>query len=218
MVRAVAAPRVYLITDRRATDGRPIVAVIAQALRAVADNERRASQLAVQLREKDLGGRELLQLARELRAVTAAAGVRLFINDRIDVALAVKADGVHLGGGALTPADVAALAPNLQIAVSTHSPSQVAAVASAGGVSFVVFGPVFDTPSKRAFGPPAGLAALREACAFSIPVLALGGVQANQIPSCFEAGASGVASIGAVLRNAAPDRALRTFFGAIEST
>lgn len=86
-------PRLYLITDRHATGGRPLRDVVAAALHGAGPA---ASQVAVQLREKDLPARALVELARELRAITTAAGAGLFINDRVDVALAVNADGVHL--------------------------------------------------------------------------------------------------------------------------
>ncbi len=212
------APFVYLITDRHATQGRPLTGVIAGALRALQGSHLPSSAVAIQLREKDLPGGTLIELGRQLRAVTNAAGVRLFVNDRIDVALAVGADGVHLGDGALGVDDAHALAPALQIALSTHSPAGVARAAADPRVSFVVFGPVFETPSKRGFGPPQGLQALRAACASSISVLALGGVGANEIPACLGAGAAGVGCIRGVLSNPDPEAALRRFFEAIEST
>lgn len=213
------APLVYLITDRRVTAGAgPLPAVIAQGLRTLVDAGLAPAALAVQLREKDLGGRALVDLGRALREITANAGARLFVNDRVDVALAIGADGVHLGEGALTVDDAHAVGPALRIALSTHTADQVARAAADPRVSFVVFGPVFDTPSKRAFGPPQGLPALRAACAFSIPVLALGGVRADQIPACFAAGASGVASIRSLLREDGSDGGLRRFFETIEST
>ncbi len=218
-MRAVGrAPLVYLITDRHAARDQSLAKVVASALCALTGSSFPRSAVAVQLREKDLTGRALCDLGRELRAVTAAAGVRLFVNDRIDIALAVGADGVHLGGGALTVDDTDALAPGLQIALSTHTAGEVARAAADPRVSFVVFGPVFDTPSKRSFGRAQGLSALHTACAAAIPVLALGGVEPDQIPGCFGAGASGVASMGGVLRNPDPETALRRFFEAIEST
>jgi len=111
------------------------------------------------------------------------------------------------------------------IAAAAHAREVTVAIDNTYGFSllphmrdFVVFGPVFDTPSKRVYGPPLGLENLRKASAFPIPVLALGGVQADRILQCFSSGASGVASMGAVLRNPAPEAALKAFFGAIEST
>lgn len=212
------APLVYLITDRTATDARPLDQVIAQALQAWPRPGLPPTALAVQLREKDLPTAELLALARRLRDLTSRAGVRLFVNDRVDVALAVGADGVHLGRQSLDVTDVRALAPALQIAVSTHAPDEVRAAARTGAVSFVVFGPIFDTPSKRPYGAPLGLTALRLACAEGIPVVALGGIEAEKISACRAAGASGIACIRAVLRNTQPQTALTTLFEAIEST
>jgi len=212
-------PRVYLITDRFGTAGRPLPGVVAAALAGVAG--RRATEVAVQLREKDLGGRALLELARTLRATTARAGARLFVNDRVDVALAAGADGVHLGGGALAPADAHAVAPDLEIAISTHAPNEVAAAAAAGHAAFAVFGPVFDTPSKRAFGPPQGEAALAAAAAAGgvrLPVLALGGISADNVIHCVAGGAAGIACIRSVLAAPDPGAALTRIFEAIEST
>lgn len=159
---------------------------------------------AVQLREKDLGGRELLELARKLRALTSRHGARLLINDRVDVALAAGADGVHLGGASIPPAEARRLlGPGRLIGCSAHGEEQLAA-AEAGGADFAVFGPVYFTPSKAAFGPPLGVEALRRACASArIPVFALGGVGSGNIDEVIEAGADGVAMISAVL--GAPD-------------
>jgi thiamine-phosphate pyrophosphorylase len=211
------APRVYLVTDRHATHGRPLPEVVARALGALGRRGHvDGATLAVQLRDKDLGGLALLDLGRALRRLTAEAGVRLYVNDRVDVALACGADGVHLGGGALSPAEARSLAPGLAIAVSTHAPDEVARAAAGGAVSFAVFGPVFDTPSKRAFGPPPGLAALTAACATTLPVLALGGVDATNAGDCRAAGAAGVACIRAVFGAPDPQAALADLLEAMD--
>jgi thiamine-phosphate pyrophosphorylase len=209
-VRPGAAPLLYLVTDRHATGARPLPEVIALALDGLGRIVP-AGAVAVQLREKDLDARRLLELARPLRAVTAARGARLFINDRVDVALAVGADGVHLGGGALTVDDVHALGPGLAIAVSTHSVAEVVRHAADRRISFVVFGPVFETPSKRAHGPPLGLSALRAACATTAEVVAIGGVDPERAGACRAAGAAGIAVIRAVLAVPHPDRAAADF-------
>jgi thiamine-phosphate pyrophosphorylase len=209
---------VYLITDRRQTGGRPLGEVVARALGALGTGANRARSVAVQLREKDLPGRELHRLALELRAITTAAGVRLFVNDRADVALAVGADGVQLGQGALDLDDVSAVAPGLAIGVSTHTVAEVEGLRGDARVAFAVFGPVHDTPSKRSYGPPVGVDRLRDACVTGVPVVAVGGIDAARARSCLAAGASGVACIRAVLAAAAPDRALASIFEAIEST
>jgi thiamine-phosphate pyrophosphorylase len=190
----VTTPRLVLVTDRHAAAGRDLVAVVAAALDA--------GLPAVQLREKDLPGRPLLALAEELRAVTARTGALLFVNDRIDVALAAGADGVHLGGGSV-PAAVARrlLGERALIGVSTHSPGEAPPDAD-----FAFFGPVWETPSKTGTQGEARLAeAVRAA---SIPVLAIGGVTAARIPAVRAAGAHGVAVIRAIL--AAPDAAAAT--------
>jgi thiamine-phosphate pyrophosphorylase len=202
-----AVPRLYLVTDRRATAGRPLVEVVRAALGAVPAAARGA--IAVQLREKDLEGGALFALARELRDVTAAAGAALYVNDRVDVALAAGADGVHLGGRSLAPAEVARLAPRLGIAVSTHARHELDAAARVGGVRFAVFGPVWDTPSKRPYGSPVGTSALADAARGPLPVLALGGVTPERAADAVAAGAFGVACVRAVL--AAPDPGVALF-------
>jgi len=202
-------PRLYLVTDRHATAGRPLVEVIRRALAPLAGGRHESlPPVAVQLREKDLPGRALHTLARELRLVTADHGAQLFVNDRVDVALAVGADGVHLGRGALLVKDVRAIAPALRIGVSTHAPDEIEA-AHAAGADFAVFGPVWAPLSKRAHGDPVGLRGLAGACRGRLPVLALGGVKPENARACLDAGAAGLALVGAVATAADPDRVVR---------
>jgi thiamine-phosphate pyrophosphorylase len=187
----------YLITDRRQLPaGRSLVEAVAAALAG--------GVRAVQLREKDLPAADLYPLARELRKLTARHGARLLINDRLDVAQAVDADGVHLGGPSL-PIAVArkVLGPEKLIGVSTHRCDEILA-AQRDGADFVTFGPVFFTPSKAAYGEPVGLDRLREACAApSLPVFALGGVNLERLPELRSAGCWRIALIAAIF--AAPD-------------
>jgi thiamine-phosphate pyrophosphorylase len=205
-----------LITDRRATGGRALVEVVAAALTGVAGSGLDPGEVAVQLREKDLGGRALADLGRGLRAATAAAGVRLFINDRIDVALAVGADGVHLGTTSLAPAEARAIAPTLTIAVSTHGLADVRAAEDDGAQpAFAVFGPIRDTPSKRAYGPPLGTGALAEAARLALPLLALGGLDARDVPEVLAAGAHGVACIRPVMAAIDPAAAVQALCKAL---
>ena len=193
--------------------------VVAAALTGIAGSGLGPSDVAVQLREKDLDGRALAELARALRATTSAAGVRLFINDRIDVALAVGADGVHLGGTSLGPAEARAIAPGLAIAVSTHGLAEVrAAVDDPARVAFAVFGPIRDTPSKRGYGPPAGIGALSEAARLGLPLLALGGLDAADVPEVVAAGAHGVACIRPVMAANDPGQAVRTLCTALATS
>jgi len=208
-----AAPRLYLITDRQATGDCALATVVAQALVGIAGSGLAPGDVAVQLREKDLSGRALTELARELRAVTAAAGVALYVNDRIDVALAVGADGVHLGGTSLDLAAAARVAGTLAIAVSAHAPAQVTGLQSeAGGrAAFALLGPIFDTPSKRRFGAPLGTAAISEAARAGLPVIAVGGIGPDRVRALRAAGASGVACIRAVMEASDPAAVVRTF-------
>jgi len=194
--------RVYLITDRRQAPGGDILRAVEGAL----DGGVRA----VQLREKDLPGKELYLLAGRMRELTARHGARLLVNDRVDVALAVGADGVHLGGSSM-PASVARklLGEEALIGCSTHSEKELREAAGRGA-DFATFGPVYPTPSKAAFGPPVGVTALAGACGRSaIPVFALGGVGPHNVGEVMEAGAFGIALISYVLAAADPREAAR---------
>jgi thiamine-phosphate pyrophosphorylase len=206
--RRVAAFPLYLVTDRHQTGGRPLIEVVEQALGAGVG--------AVQLRERDLDTRTLLALARELRALTRRYGAALLINDRIDVALACDADGVHLPAQSFTVRDARALLGSRRIiGVSTHHPGEVTLAADAGA-DFAVFGPVFETPSKHGYGPPLGLDALAAATAHSrIPVLAIGGVIADRVSALIARGATGVAVIRAVLAADDPGQAASQLTAAV---
>jgi thiamine-phosphate pyrophosphorylase len=168
---------------------------------------------AVQLREKDLPGRPLLALAERLRRATADRGALLFVNDRLDVALAVGADGVHLGERSF-PADVARrmLPPGMRIGCSTHTPADAAACEA----DFCFFGPVFATPSKAAFGAPHGCARLGEAVRGArVPVVGIGGIDAENVGSVLAAGAHGAAVIRAILTAPDPAHATRALLAAV---
>jgi thiamine-phosphate pyrophosphorylase len=209
LINSNRPPLLYLVTDRTATGGRPLARVVEAALRGIAGTGVDPADVAVQLREKDLYARELTDLARALRTSTRAAGVAFFVNDRIDVALAVGADGVHLGGGALAAGEAGRIAPGLALAVSTHGAHDIAAARAAPGgerIGFAVFGPVRDTPSKQRYGPPLGDAALAEAAKQGLPLVAIGGLGPADAPAMLRAGARGIACIRAVM--SAPDPAL----------
>ncbi len=183
---------IYLVTDRRQTAGRPLLVVIEQALAA--------GVRAVQLREPDLPTRELLDLAKDLRALTSKHRAQLLINDRLDLALAVGADGVHLRASSLPVAAARrVMGPERLVGVSTHSVDEVMR-AQQDGADFAVLGPIYDTPSKRGFGAPIGLGAIEKAAAeCRIPLFAIGGVSPSRAVELRRAGASGVALISAVL-------------------
>ena len=182
----------YLITDRAQTAGRQLPAVVADALAG--------GLRAVQLREKDLTGCQLFTLAGELRELTLRYGAKLLINDRVDVALAVGADGVQLGKTGL-PVSAARriLGPGRLIGYSAHSLEE-ALLAQGSGVDFVTLGPVYHTPSKAAYGEPLGLDVLAEtARTLKVPVFALGGVKAGSVDEILSAGVHGVALISAII-------------------
>jgi len=203
----MAIPVVHLITDRRLA---PDPAARADAALAGIPPGR----VAVHLREKDLGGAALLSLARALARVCRARGQLLLVNDRLDVALAAGAAGVHLPSAGVPPADARRLlGPAALVGVSCHSAADVAR-ARDGGASFATFGPVWDTPSKRPFGPPVGLAALRDAARLGLPLVALGGVTPERAAEAFAAGAAGVAVIRAWLTGADPAGAARALLAA----
>ena len=193
--------------------------VVTAGLRGIPGSGLDPGEIAVQLREKDLDGRALADLAHALRATTTAAGVRLFINDRIDVALASGADGVHLGGTSLAPAEARAIAPELAIVVSTHGIAEVrAALDDRARIAFAVFGPIRDTPSKRAYGAPVGVGALTIAARLGLPLLALGGVDAVDVPEVVSAGAHGLACIRPVMAAKDPGQAVRTLCRALATS
>jgi thiamine-phosphate pyrophosphorylase len=194
----------YLITARRQARGGELIPAVREALEG--------GIRTVQLREKDLSAAEIFPLAETLRRLTREYGARLLINDRIDVALAIEADGVHLGGHSLPPSAARRLlGPDKLIGVSTHRLEEIR-LAEIGGADFVTFGPVWFTPSKAPFGEPVGPARLAEACATaSLPVFALGGVTAERVPTALAAGAAGVALISAILAAPEPAEAARAF-------
>ncbi len=193
------APPVHLITDRRLAPD--LGAAVAAALGRVPPGA-----VAVHLREKDLGGRDLWALARPLRAVCDAAGQLLLVNDRLDVALAVGADGVHLPSAGVPAAEARRLlGPERLVGVSCHGEADVRRAAG-GGADFATFGPVFATPSKAGYGPPVGLEALARAARLGLPLVALGGIDAAGAAMARARGARGAAAIRAWLD--APDPAV----------
>jgi len=182
---------------------------------------------ALQLREKDLEARELVELARALRIICDRHHARLLVNDRLDVAIASRADGVHLPANSFAVADPRALIGHDRlVGVSTHEPAEVIA-ASRAGADFVVYGPVFDPLSKGAYTAARGADGLISACsAASIPVFALGGMTANRVGDLRARFAiakaektivrpAGVAVIGAIFGVPDPAAAVRDLIDAV---
>jgi thiamine-phosphate pyrophosphorylase len=157
----------------------------------------------IQLREKDLPTRDLLEMADRVRKITGRHNAKLFINDRLDIALSVEADGVHLGQSGIPVRAVRELVKNkLMIGCSTHSAAE-AIEAGGGGADFITFGPLFHTPSKLQYGEPLGLEALREISKkITVPIFGIGGIKSENIKDVLYAGAAGVALIRGILGGA----------------
>ena len=188
--------RLYLLTDRHHTNQRPLTSVLGQALEA--------GVRMVQIREKDLDTRQLLTLAQHLIPLIKQHQGTVLMNDRVDLALALDADGVHLRSDSL-PLPIARrmLGGNRLIGLSVHSAEEVR-YAENEGADFVVLGPIFETPSKQPYGPPLGLHILETACRGShLPIFAIGGIKIKQVPAILSSGAYGIAVISSILQ--APD-------------
>ncbi len=200
--------RLTLVTDRTQTRGRELVTVVGECLAA--------GLPAVQVREKDLGAADLALLCRRLRGLTLDTQALLIVNDRVDVALAVGADAVQRASTSLPVKDVRGLVGGrLKIGASVHSLPE-AIEAEINSADWVVFGPVYETPSKRGFGPPQGLDKLsRVATAVKIPVIAIGGITPERVREVRRAGAQGVAVISAILTADSPAAATRRFLEAL---
>jgi thiamine-phosphate pyrophosphorylase len=217
-------PILCYVTDRRSLGAAPRKDLLDPLLEKI-ELVAAAGVDWIQLREKDLSGKQSAWLAREaLLRVLKHAGpgkgrTRILVNDRLDVALAEQAGGVHLGENSLPVQEAKRLLEASPAAksfprdflagVSCHS-LEAAQSAAAAGADYIFFGPVFATPSKAAYGAPQGLERLAELCAsVTIPVLAIGGITLENAPACFSAGASGIAAIRLFLDSADPASMVR---------
>lgn len=198
----------YLVTDRHKTGGRPLVPLLREALGA--------GLRAIQLRERDLGTRPLLALAEDSLRAARAAGAKVLINDRVDLVMALGADGVHLRSSSL-PVRAARrlLGPDGLIGVSVHAADEVSDV-EAEGADFAVLGPIYETPSKLAYGKPIGVQPIEEAVRRSgLPVFVIGGITPERVGDVRRAGASGVAVIASILGAESVSSATRAFLDAL---
>ncbi len=190
--------KLYLITDRKIFGDTCNSSLVTRYLLRAVEDALKAGVKAVQLREKDLPVRDLLDMAYKMRELTARYNALLFINDRVDVAIAVEADGVHLGQDSIPAYAAKKVSDKLVVGVSTHSMEE-AVNAERDGADFITFGPVYLTPSKLRYGEPVGIEALREACVrTSIPVFAIGGIKPEKSREVLDCGAYGIAVISAV--------------------
>ena len=194
---SLPVPIIYPITSGKTspqtTPDDPQFSEILRLVRAAVD----ADVPLFQIREKSLPARVLYELVARAAEITHCSRTRLLVNDRSDIARAAGADGVHLTTQSL-PAEVvrSLFGAEFLIGVSTHSLDEARA-ARAGGADFVVFGPVFETESKRAYGEPQGLNKLAEVASElgEFPVVAIGGITLDNADECFQAGARGIAAI-----------------------
>jgi thiamine-phosphate pyrophosphorylase len=199
-VRRAVDWRLYLVTDRKLAANRPIEDVVLAAVRG--------GVTAVQLREKECETREFVALARRLKEALRPFGVPLIINDRVDVALAARADGVHIGQSDMDFADVRRLAgPELLIGLSVETMQQ-AVEASRIEVSYLGVSPIFPTPTKTDTAGAWGLDGLASLRARTQQVLvAIGGINAANARQVIEAGADGIAVVSAICTAEDPEAA-----------
>jgi thiamine-phosphate pyrophosphorylase len=202
-------PSLYVVLDRTAARGRDLVELLAQALAG--------GSRMIQLREKEWPSGRLLPLAEKLRAACVAAGATFIVNDRVDLALAVGAHGVHLGQDDL-PARAARplLRPGMILGISTHSVEQARA-AQADGADYVAVGSMFATTSKADF-QLVGTDLLRKLRGeIRVPLVGIGGITPDNVSEVIRAGADGVAVISAVCAATDPQAAAARFLAQIRA-
>lgn len=182
-----------MITDRKLITHYPsLINAVEDALKA--------GIKAIQLREKDLSTRELLEVAYKMREITSRYNAKLFINDRLDIAMCVNADGVHLGQSSMPVYGVRkVVGSKLMIGVSTHNLHE-ALTAEKEGADFITFGPIFPTPSKLKYGKPVGIESLKIVLKeVSIPIFGIGGIKPDNTKDVMNSGAYGIALISGIL-------------------
>ena len=197
----------YLVTSQALSSGRSTREIVEAALAG--------GVRLIQLREKDLPIRSYIALARELRTLTSAVGALLIINDRVDVALSVGADGVHLGQDDFPVKDARRLGPDLIIGVSTHSVEE-AVTAQSDGASYINIGPIYPTGTKAWGGEFLGIDGLRSIAAVAqVPFTVMGGIKRDHIPDLIRAGAQTIALVTAITTAEDPAGATRELLAAI---
>ena len=204
------APGVICVTDRRAAGGRPIADLVRASVAAGAD--------MVQIREKDLAGGPLLLMVKEAVAIAREAGARcrIIVNDRLDVALAAKASGAHLPAEGLPVGEARRkVGPRFLLGRSVHSLAE-ARQAEKEKADYLIFGPIFATPSKAGLGAPHGPEGLRKLLgAVRVPIYAIGGINLTTIEALRGIPIAGIAAIGAIASAEDPGRAIRELRAAL---
>ena len=192
----------YLLTDPGLTAGRPLLQVVEAALEGGAT--------AVQLRDKKASPRELLAVGAEIRRIARRRQAAFIVNDRADLALALDADGVHVGAGDLPPLEARRLVPRPRLLGVSAATVEEALSAERSGADYVGAGPVFATSTKADAGKPIGLDGITAiASAVRIPVVGIGGIGPGNAASVIGAGAAGVAVISAIVGAPDPESAAR---------
>jgi len=192
----------YVVTDEELSKGRTHVQLAERAVRGGAN--------VIQLRDKTMGGRKLLEYAVRIRKITMKVGALFIVNDRLDVALASKADGVHLGQDDLPLKDALPLVPKgFIIGITVHDVAE-AREAQKGGASYLGLSPIFQTGSKSDAGAACGVKMVADVKKkVTIPVVAIGGINASNARDVLEAGADGIAVISAVVSQPDVEKAAR---------
>jgi thiamine-phosphate pyrophosphorylase len=202
-------PGIYLITDPRLCGPRGVIETVLAAVRG--------GVRMVQLRDKQASAEDLIAQGKALKAAVAGSDARLIVNDRIEVAAAIGADGVHLGQDDDSIAEARArLGPDALIGLSTHNATEAAA-ADPALVDYIGIGPLFATGTKPDHETPLGLAGLAAACAAArVPAVAIGGVKREHAAQALRAGAAGIAVVSAICAAPDPERAARALCAAVE--
>jgi len=197
-------PPLYVVTDRHQVGEGKFLSVLETIISE--------GGLMLQLREKDLPTRTLVDWAKIIIKWAESYQVPFLINDRVDVVMATGAHGVHLRGNSLPVGKVRnCLGPNRLIGVSVHSVEE-AVQREKEGANFVVLGPIYDTPSKRVYGDPLGTSVLEAACQrCQIPIFAIGGMSLSRVPEIKKTGASGVAVISSIFQSSMPAETVKNY-------
>ena len=197
-------PPLYVVTDRHQTGEDRLLRILGDIIPE--------QGMMIQIRERDLGSRELLRFVEAVHRLAHSFRVPCLINDRVDLVLATQAAGVHLRSDSMPTKEARkCLGTGYLIGKSVHS-AEEALQSEKEGADFVVLGPVYETPSKRQYGPPLGVPVIREASRHcTIPVYAIGGMTPSRVENVMASGAAGVAVVSSIFQAASPREAVTTY-------